>query len=227
MSTSTILSISSGVRAGLFNVSCGSIAYTVVFRPNMDVSLGDLLRHLQPVLVGGADPPDKLNPPTLLREVGERLWRALMPEHALGEQRVTLAQLLVNKTTPMLLALPPALAGLPWELLCDPDVGENRGFVARRRPLARLLPGDDILEAIKPLLRVLLLISSPPGIAEARRVDVESERAAVETVVRQLREDGLLYLAVEDIVLLGSVRAGREGQRGTLAAAKSRALLRQ
>ena len=47
---------------------------------------------------------------------------------------------------------------------------------------------------------MLLLISSPPGLGENSRVDVESERAAVELATREVREAGLLHLLVEDII---------------------------
>jgi hypothetical protein len=47
---------------------------------------------------------------------------------------------------------------------------------------------------------VLVLLSSPPGLEEDSRVDVESERAAVEQATRDAREAGLLHLLVEDFV---------------------------
>src|SRR5207245_1959411 len=53
---------------------------------------------------------------------------------------------------------------------------------------------------VQPPLRVLFLISSPPSLKEDSRVDVESERAAVEQATREMREAGLLHLLVEDIV---------------------------
>jgi tetratricopeptide (TPR) repeat protein len=64
----------------------------------------------------------------------------------------------------------------------------------------RLIPSDTSVPTITPPLRVLLLISSPPSLKEDSRVDVESERAAVEQATREMREAGLLHLLVEDIV---------------------------
>src|SRR5205814_9726943 len=49
-------------------------------------------------------------------------------------------------------------------------------------------------------LRVLLLISSPPSLGEDSRIDIESERAAVEQATHEMREAGFLRLLVEDIV---------------------------
>ena len=53
---------------------------------------------------------------------------------------------------------------------------------------------------IEPPLRVLLLISSPPSLGENSRVDVESERVAVEQAVHKMRERGFLHLVIEDVV---------------------------
>src|SRR5439155_5074315 len=68
------------------------------------------------------------------------------------------------------------------------------------RPLMRLVPSEISPSSITPPLRVLLLISSPLSLGENSRVDVESERAAVEQATREVREAGLLHLLVEDIV---------------------------
>ena len=76
----------------------------------------------------------------------------------------------------------------------------EQGFLARRRPLIRLIASDMPVPAIQLPLRVLLLISSPLGLKEDSRVDVESERAAVEQATREMREAGSLHLLVEDIV---------------------------
>ncbi|MDP9312270.1 MAG: tetratricopeptide repeat protein [Chloroflexota bacterium] len=124
----------------------------------------------------------------------------MIPDSAPDDQRQTLADELRQGTLPLLLKLPTSLASLPWELLCDPQAPNDTGFITRRRPLARLLTGGTQLPSIAPPLKVLLLISSPSEIEEHRRVDVESERAAVEEATRPLREAGLLHLMIEDIV---------------------------
>src|SRR5438046_86561 len=102
--------------------------------------------------------------------------------------------------TPLLLELPDVLAALPWELLHDPEQSGEKGYLARRRPLMRLSASVTTVIPIEPPLRVLLLISSPPSLGEDSHADVESERAAVEYAVHEVREAGLLHLHVEDIV---------------------------
>src|SRR3712207_5175470 len=74
------LALTPSDRPGRFIVTCGSVSYPIEFRPELDVALGDLLRRLQPVLVGGADPAQQLDPITLLRGVGTRLWQAIIPD---------------------------------------------------------------------------------------------------------------------------------------------------
>src|SRR5262249_54890696 len=163
--------------------TCGTISYPIELRPETDVALGELLRRLPPVLAGGEDPAGQLSPDALLQKVGVCLWQALIPDTA-RDQRAGLADLLSGDITPLLLVLPTAIAALPWELLCDPHATGDNGFLARRRPLARLVSSGAELPPIAPPLRVLLLISSPLDIEEHRRVDVESERAAVEEATR-------------------------------------------
>jgi tetratricopeptide (TPR) repeat protein len=106
--------------------------------------------------------------------------------------------------SPLLLTIPDTLNELPWELLYDPGASDERGFLAQRRPLLRFLPSEAHAETppnpITPPLRVLVLISSPPSLGENSRVDVESERAAIEEATREARESGLLHLLIEDIV---------------------------
>ncbi len=191
---------------GHFTLTCGSVMYPIEFRPEMDVTLGDLLRRLRPILVGGSDPSEQLTPLALLREIGIRLWRALLPDTAPSGMCEVLVRDLRVGITPLLLTLPKNLAILPWELLCDPERPDDTGFLARQRPLVRLVSGGTDLPPLAPPLRVLLLISSRPGLDERQRVDVESERAAVENATRTFREAGLMHLLVEDIVTLKRVQ---------------------
>src|SRR6266568_2614144 len=200
------LTLTAGDRPGRFTVANGSISYRIEFRPETDVVLGDLLRRLRPILVGGSDPSGQLAPLALLREIGTRLWQALLPGSAPADLRGTLARELRAGMTPLLLGLPQNLTTLPWELLCDPERPDDTGFLARRRPMVRLVSGGNDLSPLAAPLRVLLLISSPPGLDERERVDVESERAAVEQATRTFREAGLLHLLFEDIVTLRRVQ---------------------
>jgi hypothetical protein len=173
-------------------------SYALDLRPD---ALSDYLRRLRPVLVGGSDPLGALSPPDLLHEIGVRLWQALFPDTAPVDARDSLAP----DPAPGGLTLPPALAGLPWELLCVPEQqSEESAFLVHKRPLARLISGGRDLAPLAPPLRVLLL-SSPPGLHDSERLDVESERAAVEQAMRTQRQAGLLRLLVEDIVTIPRV----------------------
>ena len=185
---------------GQFTLTFNSSQYSITLRPETNVTFNEWLRRLYPVLAGQNDPSGLLSPQDLLRNVGTWLWQALLPDGAPAQERDTLAQALRTGRTPLLLALPDTLAGLPWELLCDPQLSGDMGFLARRRPLMRLSASTTTVTPIEPPLRVLLLISSPPSLGEDSRVDVESERAAVEQATRDVREAGRLHLLVEDIV---------------------------
>lgn len=180
---------------GRFQLRCGAIEYMIEFLPEGDIALSDLLRRVRPVLVGGADPAGRLDPLVLLREVGTRLWRVLVPDSAPSTDGNALVRQLRDSAAPLCLILPPNVASLPWELLCDPERPGDTGFLARRRPIVRWVEGGIDLPVLQPPLRVLLLISSPPGLEEHRQVDVESERAAVEDATRTFRQDGLLQLS--------------------------------
>jgi len=187
-------------RPGHFLLTCNSVQYPLTLNPEVHVTFSNWLRRLRSVLVGRNDPAGELTPEALLRNVGTWLWQALLPESAPVQQRDTLVRALRSGHSPLLLTLSDTLAGLPWELLCDPEQPAEQGFLACRRPLMRFIASDTPELSISPPLRVLLLISSPPGLGEDSRVDVESERAAVEQVIYDVRETGLLHLLVEDIV---------------------------
>ena len=186
-------------RTGQYTLSFASSQYPVTLN-QANITFSEWLRRLRPVLSGGRDPAGDIDPQDLLRNVGTWLWRALLPDDAPTQEREALAQALHIGQTPLLLELPDTLAGLPWELLYNPEQSGERGFLARCRPLMRLCPFATPMASIEPPLRVLLLISSPPSLGEDSRVDVESERAAVEQATHEIREAGLLHLLVEDIV---------------------------
>ncbi|MFL5653956.1 MAG: CHAT domain-containing protein [Ktedonobacteraceae bacterium] len=193
-------------RPGQFTLTFDSSQYPLILNPEANVTFSDWLRRLRTVLIGQKDPSGELAPQALLRNAGTWLWQALLPDGAPVQERDALAQALRTGCTPLLLELPDTLTGLPWELLCDPKPPAEKGFLARRRPLMRFHPSDTSMSPLPFPLRVLLLISSPPGLGEDSRVDVESERAAVEQATRMAREEGKLHLLVEDIVTLQRVQ---------------------
>ena len=200
MSTPTLdLILTTDTHPGRYIVTYGTQRYPIEFRPETDVALGDALHRLPQILVGGTDSAKQLGPTELLHTVGTRLWHVLLPNGAPAAVRTSLARDLRQGTATVRLNLPASLAVLPWELLCDPQQAADQGFLALRRPLVRLVTGGADLPLIAPPLRVLLLIAAPPRI-EQHRMDVESERAAVEQATRAFREAGLLHLRVEDSV---------------------------
>src|SRR5438552_2183354 len=148
-------------RPGHFTLTFDSSEYPVIVNPAANATFSNWLRHLSPVLSGRSDPGGKLAPEELLHQVGTWLWQALLPESAPAQERAALAHTLRTGFTPLLLALPDTLAGLPWELLCDPQQPIDRGFIAQHRPLMRFIRTETPVTPIEPSLRVLLLISSP------------------------------------------------------------------
>src|SRR5258708_38120969 len=104
-------------RPGYFTLTNDTDSYPVEFHPE---TLSDLLRRLRPVLVGGSDPSRQLAPLALLREIGTRLWQALLPDSIPAAVRDTVMREARKGITPVLLTLPQRLASLPWQLLCDP-----------------------------------------------------------------------------------------------------------
>ena len=148
-------------RVGQFMLTADAVSahYVVNLDPEGSFALSDALRRLGPVLAGRGDPAGQLAPLDLMREVGVRLWQGLLPDTAPAQEREALSQALRNGLSSLLLTLPDALAALPWELLCDPDVPGEQGFLARRRPLVRFLASGSELAPLAPPLRVLLLIS--------------------------------------------------------------------
>ena len=189
-------------HVGQFMLTAEAVSahYAVTLDPAASFALSDALRRLGPVLAGRGDPAGQMAPLDLMRDVGMRLWHYLLPDTAPAQEREALAQELRNGLSPLLLTLPDVLAILPWELLCEPDVPGEQGFLVRHRPLVRFLSSGSSLAPLAPPLRVLLLISSPISLGEDSRVDVESERTAAEEATREARETGWLHLLVEDIV---------------------------
>src|SRR2546429_2982225 len=129
-------------RSSFFTLTCDSVQYPLTLNPEANVTFSDWLRRLRPILAGQNDPSAEFTPEALLRDVGMWLWQALLPDSVSAEQRGALVQALRSGRTPLLLTLPQALAGLPWELLCDPRQPAEHGFLARRRPLIRFISSD-------------------------------------------------------------------------------------
>jgi len=97
-----------------------------------------------------------------------------------------------------------ALLALPWELLSDPADMQSfladrpRFSLARRLQWLPDLPPPMPLEALRPL-RVLLVISSPADLPEARRLDRDQEAEALRAALSQIILTGRIELDVEEI----------------------------
>src|SRR5260370_5836758 len=189
-------------RPGQYTLTFDSGQYPVTLNPERNVTVSEWLRRLDPVLTVHNDPAGDIDPQDLLRNVGTWLWKALLPESASAQEREAWALALRTGRTPLLLALSDRLAKLPWELLCAPDQAGDRGFLARRGALMRLIASenDSTVSPVTPPLRVLLLISSPLSLGENAGIEVESGRAAVEQATYEMRMAGRLYLRIEDII---------------------------
>src|SRR5260370_28779916 len=124
-------------RSGQYTLTYDSSQYSVTLNPEANFTFSDWLRRLRSVLAGQSDPAGSSDPQDLLRSVGMWLWQTLLPESAPLQEREALAHALRTGHTPLLLALPDTLAGLPWELLYDPQLSGDRGFLSHRRPLMR------------------------------------------------------------------------------------------
>src|SRR6266566_3970160 len=122
-------------HSGQCTLSFDSSQYSIRLNPEGSFTIRDWLRRLPPVLAGENDPAGSRDPQDLLRNVGTWLWQALLPESAPTQEREALAHALRTGHSPLLLALSDTLAGLPWELLYDPQLSGDRGFLAHRRPL--------------------------------------------------------------------------------------------
>lgn len=188
-----------------FILSSSSFRYPITINLEAEIAFSsDQLRKLHLIW---NDPSGQANPFSLLRNIGVWLWRALLPESAPVQERRMLELALCTGRSPLLLALPDSLAELPWELLYNPQCVDDQGFLALRRPFARL--SDEVAESsplpIEPPLRVLLLLSSPPVLGESTSIDVESIRANVEEAVYEMRKAGFLHLLIEDLVTLRQV----------------------
>ena len=178
-----------------FLLTGGVITYPIELRPDINMALSDLLHNLHQEY----NSERTFATSSLLREIGAKLWQVLMPDTVPIESRAALAHELRSSASHLRIAVPPSLATLPWELLCDPQQQETV-FLAHQRPIVRVIPGGNNLSSLSPPLRVLLLISSSPSKDGQKRIDVTGERVAIEIATRMFREAGLLHLQIDEIV---------------------------
>lgn len=112
-------------------------------------------------------------------------------------------------------AAPRIVAGLPWELMLDPEGGEHEHLTlapdAHIARLARVRTYPVNLNPLPPPLKMLLILSSPP--LSQLAFDIYQEKQALLSELRPLVERGLLVLDVEDRPTVENLRARIVKQR--------------
>lgn len=139
-------------------------------------------------------PSQPVNEPILAREIGQRLFAALIT----GAVRDAYASSLVKarqqqKGLRLRLRIEaPEVALLPWEFLYDPQEGDHVSLL-RELPLTRYtsLPRDRDFMPVKPPLRVLGMVSAP---ADLVALDIVHEQARIQQVLEHRLERGDLEL---------------------------------
>ena len=105
-----------------------------------------------------------------LRVVGQQLFEALFTGQVYGAYRASLgaAQQQQKRLGVVLRIIEPELAALPWEALFDPEIDE---YLCRTEPLIRHVDAPYTAEPlqVRPPLRILGLVASPPRPAPAGR----------------------------------------------------------
>jgi len=146
-------------------------------------SLDELNQHLDELdsLQLATDPAAVSKRKSLAEEVGQSLYRALLPgkvHRTFSTSLAALRSVLASRDLRMRIKLSfgeagrylPEVVALPWELLCSPETLEFPSS-APETPLVRYLDLEWPIEpiAIEPPLRVLAVIASPRGLPEIDR----------------------------------------------------------
>jgi WD40 repeat protein len=189
--------IGPGVTAGTFTVQVISSAAgeaTETVRLNVE----DVLTrrpHLQQALLASSVRSRRVAPEQerMVREVGKTLFTALLGRGEVAgcyRAGAALAEAEGEGLRVMLRIEDPILAGLPWEAMYDPGVGE---YVCRREQLVRRIPVARVPAAlaVNPPLRVLGIISSPRGLPP---LDVEKEEDQLARALEPLIRAGRVEL---------------------------------
>ena len=193
-------------RAGEYTLFWEQVSYPVHIAPERDYTFSTQLRDLPNVLAGQRRESKTGGSVDLLRDIGIQLWHLLLPDTAPKNDSDALSQALCHGSTTVLLTMPDVLQELPWELLYDPSMTDEQGFLSLRRPLLRFTTTETPQPPLSLPLRILVLLCSPLSLGEEARVDVESERAAIEEATYDARAAGFLHVLIEDFVTLERVR---------------------
>ena len=127
-----------------------------------------------------------------LRTVGQQLFDALFsgPVGEAYRASVDSASARGERLQVVLRMDVPGLAAIPWESMYDTQNGE---YIGLTDPLIRHIPSTDAEPlAIVPPLKVLVLVSSPDGLAT---LDVEAERRKLSQALAEPIADGRIQLS--------------------------------
>ncbi|MCQ8774165.1 CHAT domain-containing WD40 repeat protein [Streptomyces telluris] len=190
-----VLEVSGGGPGGRYTVAVSSPAGEGSLAVDLDpVAIGARLADLQRAVLASSVTPRAaaLGLERPVREVGERLFRAVFDGHLRGLYLAS-RQHAGERDQALRVVLrirAPELAALPWELLYDEESAE---YLCLRRPLVRYV---DLPEPLAPLrseppLKILGMTSLPRSRAP---LGAESERAALSVALGPLTERGLADL---------------------------------
>ncbi|GAA3688387.1 hypothetical protein GCM10023081_27150 [Arthrobacter ginkgonis] len=141
-----------------------------------------------------------------LREVGQQLFQALFTGPVNGTYRASLgaAQRSGQQLRVVLRLTASELAGLPWEMLFDP---ETESYLCRTRPLLRRIPASDYspdpLEVVPPL-RILGIAASPRDLGA---LDIDAEKQHLARALAEPIAAGLVELVWVPQATWSSVQA--------------------
>jgi hypothetical protein len=167
-----------------------------------------------PFLEGGGRGPEKLDIEPV-KTFGERLFEAVFVDQVQSCLRRSLDEAKRQQCTGLRIRLRltdvPELASLPWEYLYDPD--PNRFLVlSTETPLVRYLDLPEPIQplAVKPPLRVLVMISSP---SDHMPLDVEREWTTIGEALGGLEQRELVTLErLEEASLIALQRQLRQSE---------------
>ena len=127
-----------------------------------------------------------------LRAIGQQLFDALFsgPVGEAYRASVDSASARGERLQVVLRMDVPGLAAIPWECMYDVQNGE---YIGLTDPLIRHIPSTDVEPlTIVPPLKVLVLVSSPGGLAT---LDVEAERRKLSQALAEPIADGRIQLS--------------------------------
>jgi CHAT domain/Kelch motif/Galactose oxidase, central domain len=127
-----------------------------------------------------------------VREVGRTLFTAVFAERVYGRYAASVQEA-ARRGEPLRVVLrlrAPELAGLPWEMMFDPDANE---YLCQREPLVRYVESaqPSMPLPVKPPLRILGLVAAPRNLP---RLDAAAEKQRLTDALAGLTARGQVEL---------------------------------